>query len=152
MSEEVRDVWQGCGCETCRLRGEVLKKVHDALYAIKEEILSKDDGSHQGYGSFVRDIPGVLQCMMDITVHFVNASDVEASDRAVAVATSMIRKLHRVADVAIINRALIGALSTVGLPMMRIVGIERVQEEDSDEDDENGGGFPPFGGGNHNVH
>lgn len=151
MSEEVRDIWHGCGCETCRTRGEVLKKVHDALYAIKEEILSKDDGGRQGFGSFVRDIPGVLQCMMDITVHFVNVSDVEASDRAVAVATSMIRKLHRVADVAIINRALIGALSTVGMPLMKIIGVEQVQGEDSEDDDENGGGFSPFGG-NHNIH
>jgi hypothetical protein len=147
------DSWGGCNCETCTERAKHLRRVHDAINEVKKELEQKDSGE-PGVDAMTRDIPGVLQCMMDVLEGYVNVTDANRTDSAMAAAMALAKKVKRMADLSAMTNAFSNALARIftggmGIPVAvirKMAGVDRI-EEDDDGEDECGGGFnmPPFG-------
>ena len=143
------DAWGGCSCETCSERAKYLRRIYDAIYTVKEELEANDSGA-PGVDAMTRDIPGVLQCMLDVLEGYVNVTDSNRTDSAMAAAMALARKVKRMADLSVMTNAFSNALvkmftGGLGTP---VVAIRKMDDgEGGEEGGEGGGPFSPFGTG-----
>jgi hypothetical protein len=143
------DVFGGCACDTCSYRATFLKRIHDVLGDVKKDVEAVNPESHES--GMVRDLPSVIQCIMDLIENYVNVSDPECSDRSFGAVSMLSRKLTRMVQLTTTTRALGAAIQRMFTGAMPVAMIRQVAgvgfEDDDDGDDGEGGGFnfPPFG-------